>query len=139
MLRIIPDPVPQTFVAGPGVEFVYVERNAGVVEDAADDALAAGLGTDERAFVDAVWGRVVLGWSGLEDAAGAPVPFDPPAGLLADVREALGEKIGADVVTRRARGLWTHAVVRALPAKTKRALEAAIGSGDRRAAEALGN
>lgn len=128
-----------------GARFHFVRANAGHVEDAAAAAGQKGIGSVEwnRRYNGALWGAVLRGWDGIEDTAGRPVPFEPPAEFRDKVRaeavEAGEREIAEDTITERARQAWVLAVVRALPAAARRKLNVAV-EGDRVKAEAaLGN
>jgi len=78
---------------------------------------------DEAAFADELSGLSVLGWEGIEDLAGRPVPFEVPADKLAEAERenaALGDRaLPPKALRRRAQARWVSAVLGGLPTEVR--------------------
>lgn len=120
----------------------YRTNTGGHSEDAAQDSVDKAGKIDPIRFGAALWGALILGWEGLFDGKGKPVPFKCPAQVLGRVRDQVKDlklKLTEPEIERRAQGEWVNAVIRGLPTTVKAQLQAAVNAGKAQANEALGN
>ena len=120
----------------------FRRKNAGHVEDSIQDATDAKGAVDPQRLGEALWGRLIVGWSGIVDGKGQAVPFEAPADVVARVlarAKDRGEKAVESDLQRRAQGAWVYAVIRGFPPKVKGELQSRTNADDAEVTAALGN
>lgn len=111
-----------------------------------DDAIAASTDrrnhTVVRRYDAELWGRLILGWEGIIDTKGQPVPFTAPPDVVDRVRAQAKEEglaLAGEDLARRAQGEWVCAVIRGFPVRVKTALQSEVNVDVEQVAGALGN
>lgn len=98
---------------------------------------------DDAAATEEEFGLSVLGWTGIEDMNGKPVPFEAPPAFVeeaARANAALGEKaLAPKDFARRAKARWIAQVIGGLPADVRAAVDMARYGDLAQVNRALGN
>jgi hypothetical protein len=142
-MRLLREPEERTYKGPSGLVIRSIEADGGVHDDAMAAAGAeSGVGRQHgkrssaaaaaatgRAYARELWGRCLRGWDGIVDEKDVPIPFDPPP--------TFQREEGWSAERRTAE--WRYFVMRMLPSRVKREVEALILQTVEEEDAALGN
>lgn len=137
----------ETVKVGADAEVQVRAVTGGPIQDAHGEALAAGHRPGspayQAAYRRALWGTLIVGWSGFVDTADRPVPFEAPQDFVdrvrAEVEEEGGRKLDEVELRARAQREWISGFFRALPHETVEAVTVAAFRDRSKVEDALGN